>query len=578
MNSCFKVRVAEPAFQKRLLVPALVLILASCAAPIPSEVTVQSASPSASPEKAPQVRQPAPAVGTAQAKDSQTGYVAKPTQKALEGPELKEISPESSTADAPIKPDFAWIRLSDAIGAKQAASLAQFIRKDFNVIEAHDPQLLDQLQNLWGRVEGGKQGRMSVLHFGDSHVQGGMTAQIARHVLQEKSGNAGRGMVFPYAIAKTYSQNDYKSSFLGEWVTANSIQVYPKLPLGVSGFVAHTKSAQAGFTLDFARQFDPGAKRIQLMYRATAPGYTLRMKTGRWLWESKLASDGGMSSATKVLTIEVPQLADVIQFELIKPEQSTDDDWFELHGLNLENQVSTGAIYHNLGVGGAAFASLLAQQHFETQSALLKPDLVILDWGTNDLIYKNQIPAALEKTVVDTIERVRVAHPQALILLTSVQDTFFRKKEVTATHEFAHWMRKIARENHCLFYDWHRIAGGRDAMRTWYAFGLAQPDHVHLSSGGYAIKGELLAEAILNAIDWRKQNPKSTKLWLDNMPDESNKTVAAWLKSTHPFESRPDLIKLPKSGKANIKSTKKPDQSKSKSTSKSKAKTSNKRQ
>lgn len=560
MNSCVTRMATEATRRAHLLVPFAALVLAACAAPTPPEASVQPVAPaSVSPSVAPvtaakplQVRPDSPGAGPLQSLQP-AGPAAQAELKGASGPVLKD---RADPPEATVKPEFAWVRLSDVIGPKPAASLGEHLRKDVNAIEAHDPQLLDRLRGLWERVaqsDRTPQGRLTVLHFGDSHVQGGLTAQLARHALQEKAGNAGRGMVFPYAIAKTYSQNDYKSGFQGEWVTANSIQVYPKLPLGVSGFVAHTKSVQAGFTLDFNRQFDPGAKRIQLFYRTTAPGYTLRVTSGRWVWESALKSNGAMSPGTEVMTIEVPQLGDVIQFELTKPEQGAEDDWFELHGLSLENQASAGVLYHNLGVGGAAFASLLAQQHFESQSALLKPDLVILDWGTNDLIYKNQVPGGLEKTIVETIERVRAAHPQALILLTSVQDSFFRKKEVTATRAFAQLVRQIARDNHCLFYDWYRIAGGKDAMRTWYAYGLAQPDHIHLSSSGYAIKGALLAEAILNSVEFRRQHPNNARLWLAHLAPESPHTVAGWLKSTQPFDSRPDLIKLPKAAKAGAK-------------------------
>jgi len=61
---------------------------------------------------------------------------------------------------------------------------------------------------------------------------------------------------------------------------------------------------------------------------------------------------------------------------------------------------------------------------------------------------------------------------------------------------------------------------------------------------GYAIKGDLLAQAMLNAMDFRHQNPKSPRLWLETHQKESPRSVSAWLKSTHPFERRPDLIRV----------------------------------
>lgn len=443
------------------------------------------------------------------------------------------------------KPAFAWKTLPDLIGGEKAQLLTAFVTADVNTLEAANPQLLQRLKNKW---EGAAQGRFTVLHFGDSHVQGGYGAQISRHKLQSLAGSAGRGMVFPYAIAKTYSQNDYKSSFEGEWITANSIQVYPKLPLGVSGFVARTASAEASFTLQFNQQFESGPKVLKFMYRTSSAAYRLRMQSGDLLWESELQSDDGSQGNSRMVEIAVPQLSDTIRFDVVNADPKPEDT-FELHGVSIENK-TPGVIYHNLGVGGAAYGSLRSQAYFEAQSSLLAPDLVILDWGTNDLIYKNTVPEQLEATMVETIRKVRAEHPDALILLTSVQDTYFRKQPITAAWDFAQLVRRLAKENDCLFYDWYRVAGGEDAMRTWYAYGLALPDHVHLSGTGYAIKGDLLAQAMLNAVAWRMKYPEKTSLWMDAQKAEVPRSVSAWLKALQPFQRRPDLIRVSAPAKA----------------------------
>ncbi|PUE12331.1 hypothetical protein B9Z33_01960 [Limnohabitans sp. T6-20] len=454
-------------------------------------------------------------------------------------PQLQRRPSLAAAAEGASKPAFGWKTLPDLIGAEKAQLFYTFVTPEVNTLEAANVQLLQRLRDKW---EGAAQGRFTVLHFGDSHVQGGYGAQISRHKLQSLMGSAGRGMVFPYAIAKTYSQNDYKSSFEGEWVTANSIQVYPKLPLGVSGFVARTASTQSAFTLQFNQQFEPGAKVLKFMYRSTSAAYRLRMQSGDLLWESELQGDDGSQGSSRMVEIAVPQLFDVIRFDVVNADPKPEDT-FELHGLSIENK-TPGVIYHNLGVGGAAYGALRSQAYFEAQSSLLAPDLVILDWGTNDLIYKNTVPEQLKATIVETIRKVRAEHPDALIVLTSVQDTYFRKQPITAAWDFAQLIRRIAQENDCLLYDWYRVAGGADAMRTWYAYGLAQPDHVHLSGTGYAIKGDLLAQAMLNAMSWRKNNPDKTSLWTDAQQAEVPRSVSAWLKALQPFQLRPDLIRV----------------------------------
>ena len=469
---------------------------------------------------------------------------AQGSKSAPAAPQLQRIAATPLVQEGPAKPAFAWKTLPDLIGAEKAQLMNTFVTPEVNTFEASNAQLLQRLKSKW---DAAAQGRLTVLHFGDSHVQGGHAAQMTRHKWQSMVGSAGRGMVFPYAMAKTYSQNDYRSTFEGEWVTANSIQVYPKMPLGVSGFVARTSSSQAAFTLQFNQQFEPGAKALKFLYRASSAAYRLRMQTGDLLWESALSGEEASQGGTQMVEIAVPQLFDTLRFEITNGDAKPEDT-FELYGVSIEN-TSPGVIYHNLGVGGAAYAALRSQAYFESQSKALAPDLVILDWGTNDLIYKNTVPDQLEATIVETIRKVRAEHPDALILLTSVQDTYFRKQPITATWEFAQLIRRLAKENDCLLYDWYRVAGGADAMRTWYAYGLAQPDHVHLSATGYAIKGELLAQAMLHALNWQKNNPEKTSLWSEAQQAEVPRSVSAWLKALKPFQSRPDLIRASASGK-----------------------------
>ena len=44
-------------------------------------------------------------------------------------------------------------------------------------------------------------------------------------------------------------------------------------------------------------------------------------------------------------------------------------------------------------------------------------------------------------------------------------------------------------------------------MVTWVAYGLTGPDHIHLTGLGYAVKGELFAQAILNTLERVKSDP-----------------------------------------------------------------------
>jgi lysophospholipase L1-like esterase len=422
---------------------------------------------------------------------------------------------------------YARRTIEDVLG-DQARSLNRFVISDTNTLEFKDARLIQQLQQKWAVAN--KDG-FTVAHFGDSLVQGGYAAEIARSRLQAIGASAGRGMVFPYSIAKTYSQNDFKSTFTGEWVTANSVEQSPRLPVGVSGFVARTTDSSASFTLNFYAKPESGKKRVKFFYLANSAGYTLRVQSDNFLHDVVVPGTAA-SPRPQMLELSFPALSDTLHFE-IRHTYPKDGGFFEVHGVSIEN-ATPGVMYHNLGVGGANYGALLAQTYFEEQSAQLLPDLIVLDWGTNDLVHKNRVPPELEKNIVQTIQRVKAKHPTALIVVTSAQDFNFRRKNMTAAWDFANLARRLAFENNCLFYDWYRIAGGRGAMTIWTEYGLASPDNIHLTGLGYAVKGELFAQALLNSLERLKNDPSIKTLEVTTTAAMQPHSVVGWLREVAP--------------------------------------------
>jgi lysophospholipase L1-like esterase len=179
-------------------------------------------------------------------------------------------------------------------------------------------------------------------------------------------------------------------------------------------------------------------------------------------------------------------------------------------------------VYHNLGVGGANFNALLQQRFFVEHYKLLKPDLVILDWGTNDIIYKNAVAPDHARKVIRTIQRIRAVDPHVSILLTSVQDMNYRRRNVTAAAEYAKLMREIAREQNCLFFDWYRTSGGPDTMRLWWAAKLSSKDNIHLNGRGYRKRGEALADALFATLNALEVTPSLTSLVRAAAPQNSS--------------------------------------------------------
>ena len=388
-----------------------------------------------------------------------------------------------------------------AIG--QNLELPPFIKPAYNYVEFVDTAEFRKVQI---GLEHARTDGFVVAHFGDSHVQPDFSTTEMRRILQEIGGDGGRGMVFPYSIAKSYSHSDYKSSFTGSWESANSMHTVPKIPLGVSGFVSKTQDSAASFTIAITRPLPIGPKTIKLICDNPNNAYTIKL-----ILNNKLMR--GTAIKPNVITFQSPVSFDTLSVEISKVKFANEP--FQVYGLVLESG-TPGVICHNLGVGGARFDAILQQKLFKSQIGILNPDLFILDWGTNDIIAGNAIPTGLRENINATIDLIRQQFPNAAIMLTSVQDMNRRGRNITSAKTFSVFIREIALEKQCLFYDWFRVSGGARKMKKWVAAQYAGKDNIHLTVKGYRLKGQLMGQAILNSLDSAASIQNINSLWIAN--------------------------------------------------------------
>jgi len=415
-----------------------------------------------------------------------------------------------------------------------------FIDKKFNFIQFSDRTVGDQFTALFQKA---KSQKITIAHFGDSHVQLDHFPSKTRSVLQKKYGNAGRGMCFPFSIAKTYSHTDLSSRFYGQWTTANSIQIPPKLPVGISGFVAETNDDSSSITLVFSGQAIQQKVNVRLFLHSENNNHDIELISG----SKKIISNHDHLNELhrEVFAFEKGEWNDT----LICTFKQKGIGKLSLYGISLEHD-APGILYHNLGVGGAIYAALLQQIYFDEQIPVVQPDLFILDWGTNDIIYKNQLADSLENTIRKTILKIRKACPNTLILLTNVQDMNWKGKNVTACKTFSALIRKIASEEHCLFYDWFSVSGGKNTMSSWEKWGLGRKDNIHLTAKGYHLKGQLLSEAIENTLSKMEQGAVPYRLIV-----EENPIIGYQFQSDVPWTNTPDPSKQ-KTKKQTVQKTK----------------------
>ena len=83
-----------------------------------------------------------------------------------------------------------------------------FINTDANhIIRAEN---LGNFRHDIAALKEGRKEPVRILHIGDSHIQAEFVTNELRRLMQEKYGNAGRGLMVPLRLAGTNQSHDYK--------------------------------------------------------------------------------------------------------------------------------------------------------------------------------------------------------------------------------------------------------------------------------------------------------------------------------------------------------------------------------
>ncbi|HMD47785.1 MAG TPA: GDSL-type esterase/lipase family protein, partial [Bryobacteraceae bacterium] len=134
-----------------------------------------------------------------------------------------------------------------------------------------------------------------------------------------------------------------------------------------------------------------------------------------------------------------------------------------------------------------------------------RPDLVVLNYGTNESVYADYIERYYAGELREVIGRVKAAVPDASILVMSPMDRGQRDSSgqittVPTLPRLVEIQQKIAAEMDCAFFNTFQAMGGEGTMGRWYESQprLVSADFMHPLPGGARKVGLLLDEALEN--------------------------------------------------------------------------------
>lgn len=168
---------------------------------------------------------------------------------------------------------------------------------------------------------------------------------------------------------------------------------------------------------------------------------------------------------------------------------------------------SFGAVsYVDMGINGAFFLTFTRPDRVR-QISLLRPDLLILSFGTNESHGRRYDAEQHYRQIDDFVRMLRDSLPDVPLLLTTPPGSYesFRQRRRRRSYRInprtaiaAQTICRYAADHRLAVWDMYRVVGGADrACLNWQESKLMRPDHVHYLPEGYKLQGELLRQAIV---------------------------------------------------------------------------------
>ncbi|PKQ02630.1 MAG: hypothetical protein CVT73_17785 [Alphaproteobacteria bacterium HGW-Alphaproteobacteria-12] len=355
---------------------------------------------------------------------------------------------------------------------------------------------LERFHAAISQIDAGTRTRpLTILHLGDSHIALDSFTRGLRHRWQARFGDAGRGLM-PGVPFRYYAPDGFDLSITGAWTMAASLPANAAGPFGLQGFRASASDPGAVMTLDADTPFSritldlyggPGTGALFLKLDDAA---ALKLQTRR--------------PAPGLVRLSVPAAS--TRRARLRPAGGGP---VQLLGWSVEKD--EGHVrYDSYGVV-AATASIVThwdRSVVKAQIAALRPDLVILGYGTNEGFHDGLDMKAYGALIGGIADLVQGGAPEASLAVLGPFDGARRGRGDTCGGGWAtppklaavrQALRALAAERGAYFWDGAAAMGGRCSANIWAQADppLAYADRVHLRADGAARLSGMLWGALM---------------------------------------------------------------------------------
>lgn len=162
--------------------------------------------------------------------------------------------------------------------------------------------------------------------------------------------------------------------------------------------------------------------------------------------------------------------------------------------------------YESFGINGATCFTFTNPRWIK-QVQMMKPDLLILSFGTNES-HNRRYQSVVHFQQMDELIQLLVAENESLpILFTTPPGSYTSRRgrnrrriysKNQTTIDVANSIKDYAHEKGYPIWDLYSVVGGeKKACDNWVNAKLLRPDHVHFLPEGYELQGDLLYQALI---------------------------------------------------------------------------------
>ena len=433
----------------------------------------------------------------------------------------KDIQDEIARVDTTYKDNAFTKHLNDTSGSLGAASGGEINVNASSELEMNENGRRN-LNNFFTTLENASSSgsKISILHYGDSQIEGDRMTNLIRARIQSQFGGAGPGLI---PANNVYNTVTFKQSF-SENFTRYTAFGGASLKSGKYGVMA----SAARFTPEYADSVNVDTLDVSTAWievqnsRATAYAraqefnnvkmhyndckYPVKLnvyEAGALIHEEELVTDG----AQHTVLLRFGKTPGKLKFEF-EGKVSPNICAFSLEG-DVGVQVSNIGMRGSSGTVFGRLNSATAQPMFNE----LNTKLVILQFGGNSVpFFKDSVGVRnFASYFKGQINRVKSMNPGAAIIVIGPSDMSKNDEGIYETYEYLPYcvtqMRKATQEAGGAFWNLYAAMGGQNSMPSWVEKGLAGNDHIHFSNAGAKFASQKFYDAFISAYAKSKNTP-----------------------------------------------------------------------